>query len=180
MRKTVFGALLACMVLATVSAEAGDESSPRFRYVGMNFDVGAPDGAALGVVVRPHLNWLRLNLAGSYNGLAPGVRGGLTLDPINFPVAPTATFEYGHFWDGTVPGVHQSPEVGYDYANLHVGLEFGKRDVWRFYLRGGATWIDAHAGGFQSTINLPNGVSVGDPTIQGWLPSGKLGFAIYF
>lgn len=197
----MFGSLLACMVLASVNAFALDATAdddpwhpppqnpaltqvvpqPRFRYVGLSFDIGAPDGAALGVVVRPHLNWLRLDLAGTYNGLAPGLRGGLTLDPIKFPMVPTLTLEGGGTWPGKVPGVSNSPEVSYDYVNLHLGIEFGNRDTWRFYLRGGWSYINAQVSDFQNAITLPSGVSIGNPTLSGWVaPSAKLGFAIYF
>jgi hypothetical protein len=179
MRKALFGSALVCAMLATVSASADDS---RFRYVGMNFDLGAPDGVALGVVVRPHLNWLRLNAAFTENVLAPGVRFGATVDPIKFGIAPTFTVEGGHYWSGSVPVVSNPPTLGYDYANLHLGLEFGNRDKWRIYLHGGLSYMSVHTGNFQNTVSsLPDGVSLGNPWLNGWIaPTGKLGFAIYF
>ena len=71
-----------------------------------------------------------------------------------------------------------SPVVGYDYANVHFGLEVGSRANFRFFLRGGASWLAL------STSHLQTGGSgsgIGDPSFTGWLaPTGKLGFATYF
>lgn len=178
-------AIFACLLMLTASSSArADDSSaqPRHRWVGMQFDVGAPDGAALGVVVRPYVNWLRLNLSGTYNGVAPGIRGGATLDPIKFPVAPTLTFEGGHAWEGSVPGTSNLPQFGYDYANLHLGLEFGNRDTWRFFLQGGPSWLHVQTSGFQQVVGSSDpGLKIGDPTANVTvLPTAKLGFALYF
>jgi hypothetical protein len=189
-------AVLTCMLLVSASSTAkADEPAAtsaqvvvvqpqeRHRWVGMQFDVGAPDGVALGVVVRPYVNWARLNLSGTYNAIAPGIRGGLTLDPIKFPVAPTLTFEGGHAWQGDIPGQGSKlPQVGYDYMNLHLGLEFGNRDHWRFFLQGGPSWLHITTNNFQSVVGSsdPN-LLIGNPTANvSVIPTAKLGFALYF
>jgi hypothetical protein len=153
---------------------------PRHRTFGMTMDIGVPDGAGLGLVVRPYLDWLRLAASVTHNGMAPGVRGGLTLDPIKFPLAPTLTVEGGHYWEGSLPIVKDSPAIGYNYANFHLGLEVGNRDTFRFFMRGGASWIDVSTAHFQNTPG-GSGSTLGNPSYSGWLaPSAKLGFAAYF
>jgi hypothetical protein len=164
-------------------------SASHHRTFGMSMDVGVPDGAALGLVVRPHFDWLRIGAALTHNGIAPGLRLGVTVDPIAFPIAPTFTVEGGHYWQGTVPFVQNATDVGYNYANFHVGLEIGNRSTFRFFIRGGASWLDVNTNNFQSS-NAPSGMTganggstsgVGNPTFNGWLaPSGKLGFSLYF
>ena len=165
--------------------------TPRHRTFGMSMDVGAPDGAALGLVVRPHFDWLRISGAVTHNGIAPGLRLGVTLDPIAFPIAPTFTVEGGHYWQGTIPMVQDSPDVGYNYANFHLGLEIGNRSTFRFFLRGGASWIDVNTANFKGSSGTNGMVSAngssttgsgfGNPTFNGWLaPTGKLGFSLYF
>jgi hypothetical protein len=146
----------------------------------MVMDVGVPDGAALGLSVRPFVEWLRVSAAGTYNGMAPGARVGITLDPISFPIAPTLTVEGGHYWAGSVPTMNDAVAVGYNYMNFHLGLEFGSQSSFRFYLRGGVSWLD-----ISSTINQQASGSgsptVSDPSFSGWVaPSGKLGFATHF
>ena len=155
-------------------------SAEHHRTFGMVMDVGVPDGAALGLSVRPFVEWLRVSAAGTYNGMAPGARVGITLDPISFPIAPTLTVEGGHYWAGSVPTMNDAVAVGYNYMNFHLGLEFGSQSSFRFYLRGGVSWLD-----ISSTINQQASGSgsptVSDPSFSGWVaPSGKLGFATHF
>ncbi len=167
--------------------------TPRHRTFGVSMDVGVPDGAALGLVVRPRFDWLRIAGAVTHNGIAPGVRFGVTLDPIAFPVAPTLTIEGGHYWQGTLPMIQDAPAVGYNYANFHLGLEIGNRSTFRFFLRGGASYLDVNGSSFQSPTGMSgasssgttavatSGSGFGNPSFNGWLaPSGKLGFSLYF
>jgi hypothetical protein len=155
-------------------------SAERHHTFGMVMDVGVPDGAALGVSVRPFVEWLRVSAAGSYNGMAPGARVGMTLDPIAFPIAPTFTVEGGHYWSGPVPMVKDSVSVGYNYMNLHLGLEFGSQSSFRFFVRGGVSWLDI-SGTVNQQSNSSGSPSVSDPSFSGWVaPSGKLGFSTHF
>jgi hypothetical protein len=162
-------------VSADRSAAGGE---PRHRTFGMGLDVGVPDGAALTFLVRPYLSWLRVGGAVTHNGIAPGVRGSVTIDPIAFPLAPTLTVEGGHYWEGNLPIVKDSRTVGYDYANFHLGLEVGNRETFRFFLRGGASWVDVSSG---PGAPVTTGATMGIASYSGWLaPSAKLGFAAYF
>ncbi len=139
-------------------------------------DLGVPDGAGLGIIVRPKFDWLRVGAAVTHNGMAPGARLGITLDPLVFPLVPTFTVEGGHYWEGTLPLLKNSTAIGYNYANFHLGLEVGSRATFRFFLRGGASWLDVSTAHFQS-----GSPAMGNPSYSGWLaPSGKLGFSAYF
>lgn len=178
-RLWIIGAAL-CVALFISTSAFADDDTPRHRTGGMVFDVGAPDGVAAGLVVRPVIDWARLEGAITYNAMAPGIRGGFTLDPIDFGVAPTFTFEGGHAWNGKVPGMTNPIGVQYNYANLHLGLEFGNRNAWRIFLRGGMSYLDLQTSNFTGAVTVGNGITLSNPTFDGWVPSGKLGFSIYF
>jgi hypothetical protein len=187
------GALADAHLAAPPNADHPSEAAPRHRTFGMSMDVGLPDGAAVGLVVRPRFDWLRIGGAVTHNGMAPGARVGVTLDPIAFPIAPTLTVEGGHYWEGTLPVIKNGPAIGYNYANFHLGLETGNRSTFRFFLRGGVSWVDVSAthlpatggtggtGGGAGGMSVMSGSALGDPSYSGWLaPSGKLGFSAYF
>jgi hypothetical protein len=161
-----------------IEADHSVRGQPRHRTFGMSMDVGVPDGAALGLVIRP--DWLRIGAAVTHNGMAPGVRLGVTLDPFESAMAPTFTVEGGHYWEGRLPLIQGSPAIVYNYANFHLGLEVGSRAAFRFFLRGGASWLGVSAANFQSAGGA-GGSQIGNPSYSGWLaPSGKLGFSAYF
>jgi hypothetical protein len=150
------------------------------RTFGVSMDLGLPDGAALGVLVRPHFDWLRVGAAVTHNGIAPGARGEITIDPLKVAIAPTLTIDGGHYWQGSIPMVHDSHAVGYNYANFHFGLEAGNRDAFRFFVRAGASWVDVSAPQVAGTM-ATTGTTLGNASYSGWLaPSAKLGFATYF
>ncbi|MGA7121545.1 MAG: hypothetical protein WBY94_15680 [Polyangiaceae bacterium] len=152
--------------------------APGHRTFGMFMDLGVPDGVALGLVVRPAFDWLRIGGAVTHNGMAPGARFGVTLDPVAAPVGPTLTVEGGHYWGGKLPMISDSPSIAYNYANFHLGLEVGNRATFRFFLRGGVSWLDLSTAQSQGPSS---GSGIANPSYSGWLaPSGKLGFAAYF
>lgn len=183
MKRLMFCSMVAAFSLVSIAAFADE---PRHRYVGVQADTGVPDGAALGLVVKPipveSFDMLRVGVSGTYNGIAPGVRAGLTIDPLRWHVfAPTLTGEAGHAFTGTVPG-GKGTTVSYDYLNAHFGLEFGNRNAWRFFMRGGVSWVNFNTGNFQGALNLSDtSVIVGNPTFNGmFAPSLKLGFYYAF
>jgi hypothetical protein len=138
-------------------------------------DLGVPDGAGLGLSVRP-VDWLRVGAAATHNAMAPGARVGVTLDPIPAAVGVTLTIEGGHYWSGVVPGAQGSPAVAYNYANFHAGLEFGNRSSFRFFLHGGASWLDLTASAAQGSL-----LGLSNIAYRGWIaPSAKLGFSLSF
>jgi hypothetical protein len=173
---------------------------PRPRLLGVTTDVGLPDGANLGLVLRP-TSWIRLSATGGTNSASLGFRGGLTAIPQWFwHIGPSFTLEAGYCRVGNVNGVLRSffqvpawmkdyaQQAGYTYYNAHLGLEFGRRNITGFIHVGGS-YIDG-------TVRAPNPVlitSAGtsstdaphlifgqDATVQVYTISAKVGLIVYF
>ena len=178
--------------LSTATAVVTPKPLPLF---GVMVDAGLPDGANASLVLRP-FSWLRAH-GGGYNMISSGIRAGATLLP--FGSGPSATIEAGHYFDGDANGLARRfagatfqsallERVGYDYANAHLGLDFGSRNV-VFYIHGGMSYIRAQIHNFDSVVastasdNGANGsteISVKqDPTVKAWVPSAKLGLIVY-
>jgi hypothetical protein len=162
--------------------------------LGLGLAAGVPDGAALSGVYRP-FRWLRAEVGGGYNMISKGVHGGLTVVP--FGMGPSATLEGGHYFDGDANGIARKfagagfddnailQRIGYDYANAHLGLDFGMRRV-VFFIHGGMSYIRANVHNINSEIPGDKGSSGGttvsfnqDPTVRIVTPSVKLGFIFY-
>jgi hypothetical protein len=166
--------------------------------LGLMLDAGIPDGASISGVYRP-FSWLRTELGGSYNMISKGVRGGVSLIP--FGMGPSATLEAGHYFDGDANGIARNfagasfqdkgvlQRIGYDYANAHLGLDFGMRRVVLF-VHGGMSYIRANIHNANSAI--PSSVSGDasssgsttvsfnqDPKVRILAPSVKLGLIFY-
>jgi hypothetical protein len=169
-------------------------------HFGLLLDAGAPDGIGSSIVVRPW-KWLRVHAGGTHNLVAPGIRGGVTfLPPTYFPILPTLTIEAGHSFQGDANGIVRTfsgdttienpslRRVSYDYANGHLGLEFGSQNRFVFYIHGGVSYIHSNVHDFQAAVdqtgvnqNSQNlTIEVSDPTLKMLVPSGKLGFLVYF
>jgi hypothetical protein len=161
--------------------------------LGLMLGAGVPDGATGSAVFRP-FSFVRGEAGLSYNMISKGVRAGVTLLP--FGAGPSATVEAGHYFNGNANGIARSiagagfhdsailQSVGYDYANAHLGLDFGTRRV-VFFLHGGMSYIRATVHNVNeqlasSTSGSNTTVSFGqDPTIRVVTPSAKLGFIFY-
>src|SRR5204862_1820711 len=134
---------------------------------------------------RP-FSWVRGEVGMGYNMISKGVRGGLTLVP--FGGGPSATFEAGRFFDGNANGVARSiagasfhdsamlDRVGYDFANAHLGLDFGSRRV-VFFIHGGMSYIRAQVHNVNEQLASSMGSSSTtvtfnqDPTVRIVAPS---------
>jgi hypothetical protein len=167
---------------------------PRF---GVMADAGLPDGANASLVFRPS-SWLRAHAGGGSNMISKGVRAGVTLLP--FGSGPSATLEAGHYFDGDANGLARKfagssfqsallERVGYDYANAHLGLDFGSRRA-TFYIHGGMSYVRARIHNVDSVLAaeaVANGADSGttevsvkqDPIVRAWFPSVKLGLIVY-
>src|SRR6185369_4854552 len=146
---TVFSSLLLCASSAFAAAPTAAVSdmgavaaaqpapkAPPLPIVGVMTDAGLPDGLAASLVVRP-TSWLRLHGGGSYNLISAGVRAGVTLVPFGW--GPSLSIEGGHYFEGDANNLMRRfagsswssnaalERVGYDYANAHLGLDFGSR-----------------------------------------------------
>jgi hypothetical protein len=177
-----------------VSEQRPPRTAYRLPVLGVAFDVGLPDGINLSLVGRP-CPWSRIQMGVGSNGIGFGWRAGVTLLP--FKVGPAAVVEYGHYYDGNAnavagllvgSGFHDSPlfdHVGYDYVNLHLGLNFGYRRV-VFFVQAGLSIVrghihDANQAASQATANS-GGTEVtvhSAPTIKATGLAGKLGVIAY-
>jgi hypothetical protein len=153
-------------------------SDTDYFKVGMNIDLSMPSGAAIGLDARlPHVPWFKLGLSATAT-LAPGIRGNVLIDPINFPIAPVANIDIGHQFGFTVPTVNNSPTVNFDYIDLQGGLGIGSRDGFRLLLMVGMTHMDVAINNFQGVVSsnaVGQNLTVADPSVTGWVPSAKLG-----
>lgn len=171
---------------------AQGREAPRF---GVMADVGLPDGATASLVYRP-IRALRLGAGVGHNMISRGVRGEITWIPLATWLSPTLTVDYGHFAEGNANPLAQmisgdrafsSPtldHVGYDYANAHVGLEFG-RTWFTFYMHAGMSYITGNVHNLgAATSNMDGSTSTvtftSDPSVKMWAVSGRVGFVLYF
>jgi hypothetical protein len=118
-----------------------------------------PDAGLL-VTWRP-VRWLHAQAGGGFNIISPGLRAGVTaICPRILPFSLTA--EAGHYFQGNANAVVNGltgqgddiailRKVGYDYANVLLGLTSGgKRYV--YYFRAGATFLRTTLSNFQETV----------------------------
>jgi hypothetical protein len=170
------------------------EKASTLPFGGLLLDAGIPDGLMLSGVVRPAW-WVRLHAGAGSNSISPGVRAGAGLTP--FGSGPSLAVEAGHYFEGDANGVAQSlfettsdanavlRRVGYDFANAHLGLEFGQERV-LFFIHGGVSYVrttvhdvnaalaDDSAAAESTTMTLTK-----DPTVVAVVPSAKVGFIAY-
>jgi hypothetical protein len=180
----VFATAPLLLALCAPSSAEAAEVAPRYRWLGLQADVGVPDGAGIGVAVRPGITWARLEASYTYSVVASGVRGGVTLDPFDAIIAPTITVEGGETFNGELPGswvgLSNNPRLNYEYVNVHLGLELGRRDSWRIFIRGGATRVHAEA----ADLRAANGTTT--TTVDrleanaNVLGTAKIGFMVLF
>lgn len=180
---------------ASAQAQTDDDrwySLYRGKKLGVQVDVGAPDGAGLMVLFRPYW-WLRLDGGFAYNYMGSGLRGGITLMPVQWGVTPTLNFDFGHYFSGDLTKfVTPSTEgerallsdAAYDFWSAQLGLEFGSQEGFLFYLRGGITHLSAGASSQNSTQILrerasSNFLARAGTDFTALLPSVSLGFVVY-
>src|SRR5438128_292262 len=75
-----------------------------YRRVGVLLDLGAPDGVGLSLAYRVQ-PWLRFHAGPTTNTAGFGVRGGASLIPFAFPVAPNLNLEAGHYFPADYSGL---------------------------------------------------------------------------
>jgi hypothetical protein len=135
--------------------------------------------------------WLRPFVGLGYNLIGMGFKGGVTVvSPVMMPLSFTA--EGGRFFSANANAtirkltdqntdVAALRKVGYDYANLLLGIEAGSAGA-RFYLRAGATYLRASGHEFAETLSRA-GVAVSrssDPRISYRGPTIRLGLLWFF
>ena len=167
-----------------VGRAAADDHLPR---VGVMGDLGVPDGGVVSLVVRP-VRAVRLHAGVGSDLVTTGMRAGVTLVPLSWWCSPSLSVDVGRYPEGDANGVarivtqdptYSSPmldKVGYDYVDVHVGLELGR--TWgTFYLHGGAS----RTSGALHGLSDPGGAVtfVDDPRVTLWSPSVRIGLIVY-
>lgn len=190
--KMLCGTMAVCAVIATTDSAMADSTAEPYRPVvedyrpssnslklGMVMDMSAPSGMALGLQTRlPYLPWFKWSFAGTYT-LAPGLRGGVLFDPIQFPVVPVLNVETGHQYPITIP-VSGRPNVDFNYTDLEGGLAFGSRDHTRFVILAGMSYINGAINNVQGVLPSVSGLTIGDANFHGWVPCAKMGAEFLF
>jgi hypothetical protein len=167
------------------------KAAERWPVVGVMADVGLPDGAIGSLVVRPW-QWFRVYGGGGSNSVSNGWRGGFSLLP--FGAGPSLSLEYGHYNDGDANGLVRRmvsgefkgssllDKVGYDYANAHVGLDFGGKNV-IFYVHGGVSRVWAQLHGVNDALGNSGSSTVvsvtQDPKVTVTGSSLKIGLIVF-
>jgi hypothetical protein len=187
--------------VAAQPAAAPAPETPSLPWLGLMADAGVPDGMQGSLVLRP-VRWFRASVGGGYNMISKGVRGGVSILP--FGRGPSATVEVGRFFEGNanttaqkyIAGYNQESNpfsatferIGYDYANAHLGLDFGYKRV-TFYIHGGMSYMRGTLHDLGAAANKnptidgtdSNGltVKVSDAHYKVIGPSAKLGLIVY-
>ena len=181
-RRRMFPALIAA-VLAGCGASpafADEVHNPRF---GFGMDVGVPSGATLAFVVHPRVDYVSLSAGLTYNALNFGGRLSLKVDPLGYfpgnPIGIFADVQGGFAAQGTVPGHSDLPSFGYEYVNTYLGLRLGRSTGFHWNIEAGPTYLAGTTANFQSVIKDTKGLTVGDPSLHGWLvPTLVTGFEV--
>lgn len=192
MRKFMFAALSVAAIAITDTAFADP------AHVGFGMDVGAPSGGAVGVVVNPGLDWMRIEASLTYDYLSLGGRGSLQLDPMalinvrhqvpgliwfshDFPFGIFADVQGGFQPTASIPGHSDLPQVGFDYLNTYAGIRLGKPNGFHWNFEGGPTYMHISTSNFQSVLSGANAgqLRLGNPTVDGWVtPTFETGFTV--
>jgi hypothetical protein len=174
---------------------AGAAAAP--GTVGVLLDVGVPSGlqGALALRATPRL---RLEAGGGYNGVNAGIRGGASLSLLPAWITPVVAVEAGRFFRGDAnpmarwltgdEGLDEPllRDVGYDFANLHLGVELGYARV-TFYAHAGLGTMRFAVRNLEESVAAlapePDGYTLEvrrDPVARALGPTGKMGMVIYF
>jgi hypothetical protein len=163
----------------------------RHRFLGAMVDFGPPDFLGAAMVGRP-LKWMRLHFGMVTNFAAPGIRGGVTFVPVNWYISPSVTIEGGRMFEGNANTITSAFGIssralnsfGYDFMNLHGGVELGAPNRFLFFIHLGVSYMVMHM--TDGSVQQIAREQTMDPTLtvtpvsnNAWPFSGKIGFALY-
>lgn len=161
---------------------------------GILLEAGLPDGLTLSAVYRP-FSWIRASAGAGYNMLGYGIRGGVSLVPFDFVLAPSLSLDAGQFFEAdatpllqqVLPGVDLSAagdipkHVSYQFGTASLGLEVGSPRHFSIFLRVGLSYIQSTFKGFEALLRTVDpDVEAQDPVLRATIPSAKLGLVTYF
>lgn len=179
------------MPATAVASSAPPVSNPP-PILGIQFAVGAPDGAVLSAIYRPW-TMLRLNGGLAWNFFGLGLQAGATFLPFHFGVTPTLSAEVGYYfpsnyltqlerWTTVAPEVAPLfQHVSYTYLSTQLGVEFGAADTFVFFIRFGIGWVYSSQSGpvLSSSASGGTNYSIQGFTLRAAVPSANLGFVVY-
>lgn len=185
-------ALAIVLAASSLAAQAADAAPGN---IGVMFDAGVPDGLTGSVVYRPH-HLVNVHGGLGTNLISVGVRAGASLYVLPTTVAPTVNVEVGHYFAGDANATanrlgitedSDSPilrEVGYQYANFHLGVDVG-RDRMSFYFHAGFSALRAKLHNLDELVaedaNEDLTVRIGEgATASIVAPSARIGFLFFF
>lgn len=158
-------------------------------FIGVQLDVGAPDGAGASLVVTP-ARFLRFSIGGLTNGVGAGGRLGVML--VAFPASifrPLLGVDVGYVFGGQgawLPNLIENEAIrntitgaNVAFANGQAGFELGSRHV-AFTLRAGLSYIDVGLRAQRFATGGESIVSARGLGINGFIPSARLGFLFLF
>ncbi|WP_428265195.1 hypothetical protein [Haliangium sp.] len=162
-------------------------------------DMGVPDGFVGAVVVKPN-RFVAVHAGGGHNTMAPGLRAGVQLFAFEYPAAPYAALEIGHYFRGPAAGWAEAlardaagddamsedvsvDDLGYSYGNAHLGLRLGGARA-AFFIQGGVSRV--HADATVRRHRVPDGPTLLEvdvysrSALRTWTPSARLGLEAWF
>jgi hypothetical protein len=189
-------------VAPTASAPAAEAQAPKENSLepplsqwGAQLDVGVLDGVGLSGVYRP-IRWFRASAGLTYNLMSFGLRAGVSLVPFHFVVTPSLNFDLGMYFPGDANRIldlvgadvdedMKEPlrDIGYQYANAHLGIEVGSPGKFIFFLRAGLTYFQTSVKNLDvlaKSSGDDSSVTMEPVSVRGTVPSAKLGFLYYF
>ncbi len=189
-------ASLAASTQAPAAEPAPPPPPPReapLPRLGLRLGLGFPDGATANAVYRP-LPYLRVQAGPAWNYLAFGLQAGVAVTPIRWAVSPVLEASYGHFFGADLNKVIKNvptevqplvKDVGYDYFNGQVGVEFGSPRGYTFSLGVGLSYLWSNVKGTATVVRNPGTaneatVTVVNPSLRAVTPSLRLGMLYYF
>jgi len=175
------------------ASPAPTDAPKRIHHLGVELDAGVPDGAGLSVLYRPW-KFARVELGMLYNYVGFGIRGGVSV-VVPYYIAPSLTFEAGHYFDGNASGKFSGvpddvkpmlEQVGYTFISGQLGLEMGHPNWFVFFVRAGISrlWLTVHnvekAAASKANSSDFTVKSANDLSVRLGIPNAKVGFMVYF
>lgn len=142
-------AIIACLACALLSwPEVARAEEDELNTIGFQADVGAPDGAAFAVAWRP--GPVTLTAGATYNLMAVGPRAGVQWDVVG-PLTLSADLGASGKNDLSLFTPEELPSFSYNYVSAQVGFSTGQESNFRFFMRGGISYIWFSVDDYQNT-----------------------------